>query len=190
MSSADLRRVSRFALRQTYSITHQLRPIRDQLEDLSLTIAHALKMGFRVRANLAVTIECPYEGVVPPSRVADIAEELIKMGVFEVSLEDTTGRGDPGTVGRLIREVAGRIGIEKVAGNVSRASLRGRVLLSEMLIRLLRVALQFRDTFGLGISNVLTALSVSSRTRARRVFFSRANCVLLVAEATKRPQRT
>ena len=108
---------------QTYSITHQHRPIRDQLEDLSLTIAHALEMGFQVRANLAVTIECPYEGTVPPERVADIADEMVKMGCYEVCLDDTTGRGDPGTVGRLVREVGGRIGIEKVACRVSRFSL-------------------------------------------------------------------
>ncbi|KAL7414422.1 hypothetical protein BDY24DRAFT_385158 [Mrakia frigida] len=127
------------ACSETYSITHQHRPIRDQLEELSLTIAHALEMGFRVRANLAVCIECPYEGVVPPERVADIAEEMVRMGCFEVSLDDTTGRGDPGTVGSLVREVGDRIGIEKVA-------------------------CRFTDTFGLGISNLLTALSLGVRT--------------------------
>lgn len=104
---------------QTYSITHQNRPIREQLEGLLEVCNNARDMGFLVRANLQVTIECPYEGAVPPSRVADIAEEMVRMGCFEVSLADNTGRGDPGTVGRLIREVGDRIGIERVACNVS-----------------------------------------------------------------------
>ena len=104
---------------QTYSITHQNRPIREQLEGLLEVCNNARDMGFLVRANLQVTIECPYEGAVPPSRVADIAEEMVRMGCFEVSLVDNTGRGDPGTVGRLIREVGDRIGIERVACNVS-----------------------------------------------------------------------
>lgn len=86
----------------------------------------ALKLGFRVRACLGATIECPFEGPVPPERVADIAQEMVEMGCYEVSLADTTGRGDPATVRRLIETVAARIGVDKIAGHVNSFVARSR----------------------------------------------------------------
>lgn len=63
-------------------------------------------------------VECPFEGPVPADRVADIAQEMAEMGCYEISLGDTTGRGDPATIRRLIEEVSKRIGVEKIAGHV------------------------------------------------------------------------
>lgn len=38
------------------------------------------------------------EGAVHPSKVAYVAEELVKMGCVEISLGDTIGVGTPGTL--------------------------------------------------------------------------------------------
>lgn len=39
---------------------------------------------------------CPYEGETSPEVVNDIANKLISMGCYEVSLGDTIGIGTPG----------------------------------------------------------------------------------------------
>jgi hypothetical protein len=108
---------------QSYSIASLASPIRPHIEMNREIVKAALSYGFRVRANLHMVVECPFEGPVPPERVADIAQELVEMGVYEVSLGDTTGRGDPATIRRLIEAVAPRIGVERIAGHVSYVSI-------------------------------------------------------------------
>ncbi|CDZ96486.1 Hydroxymethylglutaryl-CoA lyase [Phaffia rhodozyma] len=124
---------------ETFSFAHEALNIREHIESLREVISLAISYGFRVRAHLAVAIECPFEGPVPASRVADLAQEMVEMGCYEVALADTTGRGDPVTVRNLIETVAARIGVDRISGH-------------------------FHDTFGLGLSNVLTALSLGVRS--------------------------
>jgi hypothetical protein len=39
---------------------------------------------------------CPYQGAVPPAKVAHVAKALYDMGCYEISLGDTIGVGTPG----------------------------------------------------------------------------------------------
>lgn len=38
---------------------------------------------------------CPYEGEIDPKKVVDVANKLLEIGCYEVSLGDTIGKGNP-----------------------------------------------------------------------------------------------
>ncbi len=66
----------------------------------------AASRGVRVRSYIATAYGCPFEGEVPPEKVADIAAALEGYGSYEVSLGDTTGMAHPRSaysVGRLVK---------------------------------------------------------------------------------------
>jgi len=99
--------------------------------------AHAA--GLRVRGYLSTAFGCPFEGDVPPDRVAEVAARIVDVGVFEVSVSDTIGIAHPGQVPRVLDAVLARVPVEKVA-------------------------LHFHDTRGTALANVLTALPFGIRT--------------------------
>lgn len=49
----------------------------------------------RVRGYLSCVTGCPYEGFVPPAKVAELARRLYDMGCDEISLGDTIGEFCP-----------------------------------------------------------------------------------------------
>ena len=74
--------------------------------------------GIRVRGYISCVLGCPYEGDdVDPYRVATLAERLIELGCFEVSLGDTIGRGTPGRTRVLVDAVAEKIGVSHIAAH-------------------------------------------------------------------------
>jgi hydroxymethylglutaryl-CoA lyase len=93
--------------------------------------AHAA--GLRVRGYLSTAFGCPFEGAVPPERVAQIASRLLDMGAFEIAISDTIGIAHPGQVSVVLDTVLARVPA-------------------------LQVALHFHDTRGTGLANVLTSL--------------------------------
>ena len=99
----------------------------------------ALASGVRVRGYLSTAFGCPFEGDVPPERVVDVAERLIALGVFEVSVSDTIGIAHPGQVRRVLDAVLKALPVDQVA-------------------------LHFHDTRGTALANVLTALPFGVQT--------------------------
>jgi hydroxymethylglutaryl-CoA lyase len=95
--------------------------------------------GLPVRAYVSTAFGCPFEGAVDPAAVARVAEALIEMGAYEVSVSDTIGIGHPGQVPSVVGAVAGRVPIDKIA-------------------------LHFHDTRGTALANVLTALPLGVST--------------------------
>jgi hydroxymethylglutaryl-CoA lyase len=89
--------------------------------------------GIRVRGYLSTAFGCPFEGDVPPARVVEVAQRLIGLGVFEVSVSDTIGIAHPGQVQRVLDAVLEALPVDQVA-------------------------LHFHDTRGTALANVLTAL--------------------------------
>jgi hydroxymethylglutaryl-CoA lyase len=96
-------------------------------------IREAGSAGVRVRGYLSTAFGCPYEGDVPAARVAELTDELLQMGAFEVAVSDTIGVAHPGQVWRVLEAVAARV-------------------------PLARIALHFHDTRGTGLANVLAGL--------------------------------
>jgi hydroxymethylglutaryl-CoA lyase len=89
--------------------------------------------GLGLRGYLSTCFGCPFEGDVPVSRVVELTERLLALGVFEVAVSDTIGVAHPGQVRRMLDALVPRVGAE-------------------------RIALHFHDTRGTALANVLAAL--------------------------------
>ena len=70
-----------------------------------------------VRGYISCVSHCPYEDYVDPKKVAEIANELIKMGCYEVSLGDTTGKGNAEQTLKVIKECLNFISPKFLAGH-------------------------------------------------------------------------
>jgi len=70
-----------------------------------------------VRGYISCVVDCPYEGQVAPTAVAAVAEQLLDMGCYEISLGDTTGKGTPETIATMLDCVVQSIPISKLAGH-------------------------------------------------------------------------
>ncbi len=124
------------------SETHSLRNVRrthaQMLEETAAIAAliQAQPVGNRPKfeGGLSTAFGCTLEGVVPESRVLEIAEALMKAGCDEVGLSDTTGYANPAQVKRLIRAVRGVVGDHACSG------------------------VHLHNTRGLGLANALAAL--------------------------------
>jgi len=71
--------------------------IAESLERFRPVVEAAQAQGVRVRGYVSCVLGCPYQGAVAPSEVARVAQALLEMGCYEVSLGDTIGVGTPGT---------------------------------------------------------------------------------------------
>ena len=106
--------------------------VRESIERLKPVVSEAKRHGLPVRGYVSTAIHCPFEGAVPPSRVLRVMEDLLDLGVDEISLGDTIGKATPSDVRRLLDDVKTH-------------------LVSALL------SLHFHDTYGMAIANVLTA---------------------------------
>lgn len=119
------------------SETHSQRNVRMSVEDAlgqaAEIAALAKEHGRIMRAALATTFGCPYEGKVSYDRVYQLLDNLFTLGVQRVSLADTAGMGNPQQVSELCR------------GILSRFPAAG-------------FSLHFHDTKGLGLPCVLAGI--------------------------------
>ena len=123
------------AASETFSQRNINQTIDDSLASYRLVCDRAREARPSSARYLSTAFGCPFEGNVDPFRAADVAAALIEMGAFEVAVSDTIGIAHPGQVPRVIRTVAGRVPLEKIA-------------------------LHFHDTRGTALANVLTALDL------------------------------
>ena len=84
--------------------------------------------------NVATAFGCTLEGVVPESKVVELAVALLHAGCNDIGLSDTTGYANPAQVRRLIRLVRKEVGDDKLSG------------------------VHLHNTRGLGLANALAAL--------------------------------
>ena len=66
---------------------------------------------------ISCVIDCPYDGKVAPSDVAEIAETLFQAGCDEISLGDTIGNGHPDQVDAMLTAVKKRVPACILAGH-------------------------------------------------------------------------
>ena len=62
-------------------------------------------------------VECPYDGVVSPQAVADVADQMFAMGCYEISLGDTIGAGTPDSIARMLLAVRDVVPAGRLAGH-------------------------------------------------------------------------
>lgn len=113
--------------------------VAESLSRLQEVCKMAREHNLAVRGYVSTVIGCPYEGRVDPRRVKEVALELLRMGCYEVSLGDTIGVGNAGSVRDLLQVVLGSVDPSKLA-------------------------VHFHDTYGQALANVLVALESGIRT--------------------------
>lgn len=105
----------------------------ESLERLQDVAEAAASRNILMRGYVSCIAGCPYDGAVAPDDVAAMAEALVAMGCYEISLGDTIGVGTAGQIRKLIEHISTRIPREKLA-------------------------MHFHDTYGQGVANVLASL--------------------------------
>ena len=109
--------------------------IAESLERFGPIVEAARAADIKVRGYVSCVLGCPYEGEVAPLAVADVAQDLIEMGCHEISLGDTIGTGTPEKTRAMIKAVARRVPLKKLAGH-------------------------FHDTFGMAAANIYASLQM------------------------------
>jgi hydroxymethylglutaryl-CoA lyase len=118
---------------ETFSRKNINQSIDESLDTYAGVCRRAQAAGLRVRGYLSTAFGCPFEGAVEPGRVAEIAERLFDLGVFEVAVSDTIGVAHPGQIPGVLEAVLARVPAT-------------------------HIALHFHDTRGTALANVLTSL--------------------------------
>ena len=101
-------------------------------------IERGAREGMRVQAYLAVAYQCPFEGIVDPAAVTDLAAQLLEGGATELVVADTIGAANPAQVKTLMGALA--------------ASFPAH-----------RLACHFHDTRAMGLANVYAAIEQGIR---------------------------
>lgn len=113
--------------------------IEQALERFEPVVARSREAGMPVRGYVSTAFGCPYEGEVAVDEVVRVSLALLELGVYQVSLGDTTGMGDPSLVSRV-----------------------GSALLDHATPE--QVALHLHDTRGTALANALAGLQLGITT--------------------------
>ena len=91
--------------------------IEESIERYKQVVKKASENGIPVRGYLSCAVDCHYEGSIAPAKVAEVAKRLMDLGVYELSLGDTTGQGTPETVLKMLNAVLNEIPANMLAGH-------------------------------------------------------------------------
>jgi len=109
--------------------------VAESLDRFRPVMERARAENIPVRGYVSCVIACPYAGPTDPQVVADIAEKMMAMGCYEISLGDTIGRGTPKDIRNMLRAVMTRVPMPKLA-------------------------LHCHDTYGQALANILAGLEM------------------------------
>jgi hydroxymethylglutaryl-CoA lyase len=133
---ANLDEISVFmSASETHNQKNINKSIRDTIPVLKEVAQHARSAKKSVRGYVSTVFGCPYEGDVSVESVRRVAEELLEMGVYELSIGDTIGVANPKQVSQVLE-----------------------VLLKDLSPK--QIALHFHDTRGLALANIVVALEM------------------------------
>jgi hydroxymethylglutaryl-CoA lyase len=127
------------AASETFSKRNINQTIDESLATYKTVCDEARAAGLRIRGYLSTCFGCPFEGRVPPAKVAEVSARLLDLGVYEVAISDTIGIAHPGQVPEVIGAVTAHVPLSKIA-------------------------LHFHDTRGTALVNVLTGLELGVTT--------------------------
>lgn len=109
--------------------------IAESIQRFLPVIALARTHQIFVRAYISCVLGCPYEGSIQPRQVLDVIEQLLLLGVDEISLGDTIGVGTPQQTKALIQSIL-------------------------PIMPMNQLALHCHDTYGQAIANIYAALEL------------------------------
>jgi hydroxymethylglutaryl-CoA lyase len=101
----------------------------DEFREVARIAADA---GLPLRGGIATSFGCPFEGVVPLSRLMQVVDRYQEVGVESITLADTTGMANPKQIRNIIRELKNRWNH-------------------------LKIHVHFHNTRGMGLANVYAA---------------------------------
>jgi hydroxymethylglutaryl-CoA lyase len=137
---AQVKEVAIFgAASETFSHRNINCSIEESLKRFTDVMRIAKEKGIRVRGYISCVLGCPYEGQIDPVKVTKVAEKMLDMGCYEISLGDTIGVGTPGSMRTLLRTILPHIPVE-------------------------RLAVHCHDTYGQALANILVAIDMGVRT--------------------------
>lgn len=113
--------------------------VAESVQRFELVCKEALRHNIKVRGYVSTVVGCPYEGPIKPSAVLELSQRLLDLGCYEVSLGDTIGVGNAGTVSALLDVLLAKLPKE-------------------------RLAVHFHDTYGQALANILVALQYGIRS--------------------------
>jgi hydroxymethylglutaryl-CoA lyase len=120
---------------ETHNRKNVNRSVAESLDGLEVVLRRAREAGLRCEAVISTSFGCPYEGLVAPERVLEIASRLRDFGAQEIGFGDTTGMANPVQVGKLFTRWTDGLGDVQLTAH-------------------------FHNTRGQGLANVLAALQV------------------------------
>jgi len=88
---------------ESHNRSNVRRSIDESLDGFVPIVDLARKGGVSVRASVATSFGCPFEGDVPVSQVLRVCRRLRDLGVMEIALCDTTGMANPVQVSKVVR---------------------------------------------------------------------------------------
>lgn len=123
------------AASETFSQKNTHCSIDESLQRFGEVCGEAKSNHIRVRGYISCVLGCPYEGKVNIGVVADIAQRLMELGCYEVSLGDTIGIGTPLKAREMVTAVMRQVAIE-------------------------HLAVHFHDTYGQALANIFATLEL------------------------------
>jgi hydroxymethylglutaryl-CoA lyase len=127
------------AASETFSKKNTNASIAETLQRFEPVFAQAKANKLSIRAYISCVIECPFEGIILPEAVADVAMKLLDMGADEIDLGDTIGKGCSETTAAMLAAVTSKVPDDKIV-------------------------LHLHDTFGRAPECVRTALAMGIRS--------------------------
>lgn len=108
-----------FSMSESHSVKNVKKTHSQMLQEIARCCEFIDSLGEErpmLEVGLSTAFGCSIEGNVPESRVIALAEEVIKLGVDEVGLSDTTGSGNPRQLKRLAEGIWQHCGRDKLNG--------------------------------------------------------------------------
>jgi isopropylmalate/homocitrate/citramalate synthase len=96
-----------FGATETFNQRNARAAVEDSLHEAAEIIRRAREDQRRVSVTIAVSFGCPFEGLVTPQRVVELAERIGSAGADELVLADTIGVATPSQVKSLVNAVDG-----------------------------------------------------------------------------------
>lgn len=112
--------------------------LQEAIDVSAQTVTEALRRGLRTRAYVAVAFDCPFEGPVALAAVQECCARMLQAGAGEIVIADTIGAAAPGQV-------------------------RDRLAALLPIVPVVRLAVHFHDTRGMGVANAYAALEAGVR---------------------------
>lgn len=91
--------------------------IEESLQRFGPVMDLARKHQIPVRGYVSCVTDCPYDGPTNPDETARVAQSLMDLGCYEISLGDTIGAGTPESITLMLDRVLERVSAESLAGH-------------------------------------------------------------------------